>query len=271
MLVAAACTPPLVEDATRGDVPVPGGALEVVEELTVKGRAPKTGYEREVFGSGWLDPEGVGCDTRNLMLQRDLDDVVLRDNSECVVETGTLKDPFSAEVIKFQRGQETSMEVQVDHLVALSDAWQKGAQDWDEDKRILFANDPLNLLAVTGELNQEKGDADAATWLPPNKGFRCSYVARLVAVKAHYGLWVTQAEQDAMRRVLTSCPGEELPPGGFALDGSLPVGGGVFYRNCAHVWDELGRPIRDSEPGYGRHLDRDGDGMGCEHEPGTRD
>jgi len=130
---------------------------------------------------------------------------------DCVVLTGTLADPYTATKISFVRGQDTSNAVQIDHVVALSDAWQKGAQKLDADTRRAFANDPLNLLAVDGPANQAKGDGDAATWLPSNKSYRCQYVARQVAVKAKYSLWVTQAEHDAIARVLKSCPDQSLP------------------------------------------------------------
>jgi hypothetical protein len=114
--------------------------------------------------------------------------------------------------VPFQRGQDTSADVQIDHVVALSDAWQKGAQQLDTDTRERFANDPLNLMATDGSVNQSKGDGDAATWLPPARDFRCAYVARQVAVKAKYQLWATAAERDAIARVLSDCPGQELPP-----------------------------------------------------------
>jgi hypothetical protein len=107
-------------------------------------------------------------------------------------------------------------------VVALSDAWQKGAQQWSASQRREFGNDPLNLLAVDGALNMAKGDGDAATWLPPAKGYRCEYVARQVAVKSKYGAWVTQAEHDAIERVLSSCPGEPAPVGSAAV-ASAPV------------------------------------------------
>jgi Protein of unknown function (DUF1524) len=90
-------------------------------------------------------------------------------------------------------------------VVALSDAWQKGAQRLDEPTRRDFANDPRNLLAVDGPTNQQKSDGDAATWLPPVKSYRCTYVSKQVEVKAAYRLWVTQAEKDAIARVLSSC------------------------------------------------------------------
>lgn len=186
-----------------------GSALDIAQELTVKGRAPRTGYSREAFGTPWKDVDENGCDTRNDILNRDLTDLT-HESDTCVVLTGTLVDPFSGEVIDFQRGQGTSQEVQIDHMVPLSDAWQKGAQQWDDHKRLEFANDPMNLLAVDGPLNGQKGDGDVATWLPPNKSFRCQYVAQIVGVKDVYDVWVTQAEQDAMVKVLSDCPKEPI-------------------------------------------------------------
>jgi hypothetical protein len=101
--------------------------------------------------------------------------------------------------------------VQIDHVVALSDAWQKGAQAIEFSDRVVFANDPLNLLAVDGPANQKKGDSDAASWLPSNRQFRCQYVARQIAVKQKYSLWVTEAEKAAMKRVLNGCGEQRLP------------------------------------------------------------
>jgi hypothetical protein len=192
----------------------PATALAAVALLEVKGRAPKTGYDRDLFGNGWVDVDRNGCDTRNDMLERDLEPQTFKAGTHaCVVLTGVLNDPYSGTTIQFTRGQDTSNDVQIDHVVALSDAWQKGAQQWDEATREAFANDPLNLLAVDGPLNQQKSDGDAATWLPPNKAYRCAYVARQVGVKLTYGLWVTAAERDAMVGILSSCPDEPLPAG----------------------------------------------------------
>jgi len=184
-----------------------GEAIAVLEELEVKGRAPKTDYSREQFGGGWTS-EG-GCDMRNVILNRDLKDVVV--NDECQVVSGVLDDPYTGKTILFQRGSETSDDVQIDHVVALSDAWQKGAQQLSYEKRIELANDPLELFAADGPANQQKGAGDAATWLPENKSFRCQYVARQIAVKKKYNLWVSAAEKDAMVRVLDTCPGQTLP------------------------------------------------------------
>ena len=199
-------------------VPAEGTALEQLETLEVKGRAPKTGYSRDEFGDGWLDPDGNGCDGRNDVLNRDLESVVHAEDG-CKVLTGVLQDPFTGKTIDFTRGAETSMDVQIDHIVALSDAWQKGAQQLSAEERARFANDPVNLLAVDGPANSQKSDADAATWLPPNKDFRCEFVAAQTAVKAKYDLWVTEPEYGAIVDVLSECPGEPA----YTTEGELPL------------------------------------------------
>lgn len=212
----AGTAPTTADSPTSGASPGPSVVLaaEAARQLRVKGRAPRTGYDRDLFGRGWIDVDRNGCDTRNDILARDLIDVTYRAGTDdCVVLSGTLVDPYSGRTIAFVRGNDTSTLVQIDHVVSLSDAWQKGAQAWTETTRIAFANDPLNLLAVDGALNQEKGDGDTATWLPPNRAFRCEYVARQVAVKRAYALWATQAERDAMLRVLRACPGQTVPVG----------------------------------------------------------
>ncbi len=191
-------------------VPAPSGlAIDALERLPVKGRAAKTGYERTEFGEAWLDVDRNGCDTRNDILRRDLRAVQFTEGSDCRVASGTLPEPYTGHTIEFHRGAETSAEVQIDHVVALADAWQKGAQQLTAKQRQSLANDPLNLVAADGPANTEKSASDAASWLPPNKAFRCHYVARQISVKAAYTLWVTQAEKDAMKRVLGSCPGQQ--------------------------------------------------------------
>jgi hypothetical protein len=183
-------------------------AGQVLGTLTIKGRAPKTGYTRDQFGSGWGEIQN--CDLRNYILVRDLRSETV-DPRECIVTSGILVDPYSAKEITFTRGAESSDDVQIDHVVALSDAWQKGAQQLTYDQRVALANDPLELLAVDGGLNQAKGDGDAATWLPPNKAYRCEYVARQIAVKKKYSLWVTRSEYDAMTSILKQCPDQTVP------------------------------------------------------------
>lgn len=203
---STSCTPPASDTV-----------LQVLEEIPVKGRAPRTGYDRSEFGPEWTDNVDVqggrnGCDTRNDVLRRDLDTLVVRPGSNgCVAQTGWLNEPFSNERQWFERGV-TSSGIHIDHLVALSDAWQKGAQQLTPTQRANFANDPLNLWAVDGGLNMQKGDGDAATWLPPHKPIRCDYVAAQVAVKHKYTLWVTAAEKTAIvNLVSSSCPGKQIP------------------------------------------------------------
>ncbi len=187
-------------------------ASSALASLPVKGRAPKTGYTRAQFGQTWADVDRNGCDTRNDMLKRDLTEITFKAKSKnCVVLSGVLLDRYSGETINFTRGNISSMEVQIDHVVALSNAWQTGAFKLTVAQRRAFANDPLNLFAVNGRLNSQKGDGDAATWLPPLKSFRCAYVAQQIAVKAKYSLWVTAPEKVAMVRILASCPEQVLP------------------------------------------------------------
>ncbi|CAB4721350.1 unannotated protein [freshwater metagenome] len=192
---------------------IPQGAVgaapttsDLVASLVVKGRAPKTGYTRAQFGPAWSDVDRNGCDTRNDILKRDLKAIAYKSAGDsCVILSGLLIDPYSGESINFLRGVATSSEVQIDHVVALSNAWQTGAFKLSADTRKAFANDPLNLLAVKGSLNSQKSDGDAATWLPPRKSYRCAYVSRQVAVKVKYGLWITAPEKAAILGVLKSC------------------------------------------------------------------
>lgn len=176
-------------------------ALAELEKVEVKGRAPKTGYSRKQFGDGW--GKIGGCSTREVILARDLTDKKVDD--KCRVQSGELNDPYTGKTIQFQRRPETSQLVQIDHVVALSDAWQKGAQQLTPEQRVQLANDPLNLLAVDGPANQAKGDGDAATWLPENKSFRCQYVARQIAVKRKYHLWVTDTEKQVAEQIIVNC------------------------------------------------------------------
>jgi hypothetical protein len=181
-------------------------ALVQLESIPVKGRAPKTGYARDEFGPAWADTDRNGCDTRNDILARDLANETFKPaTNNCVVITGELADKYTGTTINFTRGQDASSDVQIDHIVALSDAWQKGAQQLSADQRRELANDPLNLMAADGPTNSAKGDKDAATWLPPNKAFRCEYVARQTAVKAKYSLWVTRSEHDSIAGILEGC------------------------------------------------------------------
>lgn len=278
-------------------------ATVVLDTLQVKGRAPKTGYKRTQFGKAWADVDHNGCDTRNDILNRDLSGVKHKlGTHDCVVKSGTLQDPYTGKTITFKRGQKTSTAVQIDHVVALSDAWQKGAQKLSKTTRTELANDPYNLLAVQGRANQQKSDGDAATWLPSNKAFRCEYVARQIGVKHKYSLWVTSSEKAAMNRVLASCPAQTIPdytgvktasqqaqtdtsaqestqsqtqtqedaPSQSQSTAPAPTttqqssGSDVYYKNCTAARAAGAAPIYQGQPGYRAALDRDRDGVACE-------
>jgi hypothetical protein len=282
--------------ATADDSPDPspttrsaaGTALATLETLAVKGRAPMTAYDRDAFGQAWLDTDRNGCDTRNDTLTRHLEDRAYETGTRgCVVSSGLLHDAYTGTAIRFVKGD--GFLVDIDHVVPLGNAWATGAQRWPAKKRAALANDPLNLLPVDAAANRQKGDGDAATWLPPNKGYRCEYVARQVSVKAKYGLWVTPAEAGAISHVLSACPGHLLPrdsgaPTTAPVDvgtprtrpaagqpvtrgtGHSPRGGSasVHFVNCDAARAAGAAPVHVRDAGYGRHLDRDGDGSGCE-------
>lgn len=199
---------PVQDQSTVHEPGATESAIEALGRLAVREAASHDGYARDQFGSGWASVNG--CDTRNLILQRDLAKVAL-DADKCTVQSGVLReDPYTGKTIQFKRGKTTSSAVQIDHVVALSNAWKTGAQDLSKKRRVAFANDSLNLLAVDGPANMQKGDSDAAEWLPRSE-YRCRYVARQIAVKTEYKLWVTKAEHSTMSRVLGICPKQLLP------------------------------------------------------------
>ena len=176
-------------DGKQALVPIvqQSSARSVLALLKIKGRAPKTGYARSQFSDGWANistcSTGGVVDARNYILNRDLTRKTYRSGPGCVVDTGTLHDPYTNRTIHFVKGVVTSLAVQIDHVVALSNAWQTGAAKISSSQRFALFNDPNNLLAVDGPTNGAKSDSDAASWLPPNKAYRCKYVARQIFVK----------------------------------------------------------------------------------------
>jgi hypothetical protein len=256
-------------------------ALAALSLLPVKGRAPMTGYDRDRFGQAWLDADRNGCDTRNDILGEHLQVVTLESNG-CVVAAGSYEDPYTGSRIDYWQGHGALIDI--DHIVSLGNAWTTGAFGWPIKKRAAFANDPLNLLPTDAGANRQKGDGDAATWLPPNTSYRCEYVSRQVAVKAKYDLWVTAPEKAAIQRVLAPCDGQALTSDTWgaatevdhnisdpmdanndqaATDPSRS-GGSVHYDTCDAARAAGAAPVRTGDPGYGTHLDGDGDGIACE-------
>lgn len=191
-----------------------GAAADALNALVVDDSPkPSRAYDRDAFGFRQTDDDGDGCDVREAVLRRDMTHVTFTTPGGCKVQSGTLADPYTGGTIDFTRGAGTSAAVQIDHVVALENAWKSGASAWSTAQRYRFGNDMLNLLAVDGPTNEEKGSASAAYWLPPNKAYRCAYVARQIGVKSRYALTVTSAERRAMQGVLHSCPGQALPQG----------------------------------------------------------
>ncbi len=281
------------EEHEQGEVrAVAGRAAAVLATLVVRAPGAKTGYGREAFGTPWADVDHNGCDTRDDILRRDLGDVRLEPGARaCVVLAGVLADPYTGREIRFERGG--GSEVDVDHVVALGNAWASGAARWPLERRVALANDPLNLLAVEASANRRKQDRDTAHWLPPNPAYHCAYVARQVAVKAKYRLAVTADEREAMATVLRACPEEPLPDGETRIvarreasrskpvdDGprrtrSAPAAearatvkrGGVDpdYGSCKQAKASGAGPyVRGRDPEYAYYRDGDGDGVVCE-------
>ena len=264
--------------ATTGTAPAAG----LLEGLTVRGRGPMTGYSREQYGPAWADVDRNGCDTRTDILRRDLTATRLKPGTGgCLVLDGVLApDPYTGAELAFVRGGRS--EIDIDHVVALGNAWVSGAARLPPDTRAALANDPLNLLAVDATANRQKGAGDAATWLPPHRPYRCAYVSRQVAVKAAYGLSVTPSERDAIARVLAGCGDQAAPtvatptptvePSAPApVPAPVPVpaptsagGAAASYASCREARDAGAAPLRTGDPGYRRGLDRDGDGVACE-------
>lgn len=193
--------PELKTEQTKADSLL---ARDVLENLAVQEKDTSTKYYRKLFYDDW-GTTASGCNTREAILSRDLTEVELKG---CKVQSGVLEDPYTGKTIQFQRGQDTSSAVQIDHVVALSNAWATGAFAFDEDERYKISQDPLNLLAVDGPANQQKSDQDASDWLPSNEAFQCQYVARQISVKYKYRLWVTPREKLKMQEVLANCPEE---------------------------------------------------------------
>ena len=290
--------PPMPEAAERGpDLHTPHTARALLTSLPVREHTSRSGYGREHYGPAWADADRNGCDTREDILRRDLGDVKLKPGTrDCVVVSGTLIDPYTGTRIRFEKGG--ASEVDIDHVVALGNAWVTGAASWPFRKRVALANDPQNLLAAQAAANRAKGDSDAATWLPPDPAAHCVYVARQVAVKAKYGLWITPAEHEAMTTILATCPEEPAPVGDAPTTAPInpPEPGHANaharprqpapevrreptpvpvkektrapdpnYRTCKQVKaNHAGPYVRGRDQEYAYYRDTDGDGVVCE-------
>lgn len=199
---ADAPTPVLVEEVSHEQVATALNQLGSTPLVPARGSVP--GFHRDNFGRGWVDVDRNGCDTRNDVLARDLNPARLRADSTCVVESGVLHDPFTGAILEFVRG--SSNNVDIDHLYPLSRAWDMGAADWPEQRRIEFSNDQdLNLWAVSASANRAKGDRGPGEWLPPNVGARCAYAVAYTGVAHAYGLGLTTEDHAVLNEILDDC------------------------------------------------------------------
>ncbi|WP_167762111.1 HNH endonuclease family protein [Blastococcus sp. CT_GayMR20] len=203
--------------ASVGQADVPTGTLEpaaaatALAGLRVAEKTALDGYERGcgdgeacVFGPAWSDVDRNGCDQRNDVLHRDLTEVQVRDGTQgCVVIAGVLDDPYTGEMVPFEKADAAL--VPIDHVVPLAAAWVQGAAAWAPDQREAFANDLANLIATTRAENSSKGDSTAEEWVPADPAYGCSYATVVVTVKDRYALAVTPAEADALAGLLATC------------------------------------------------------------------
>ncbi|PFX02484.1 hypothetical protein CJ469_02932 [Nocardia farcinica] len=198
---------------TRAQVEDLLGRVRVVAE-----RGRPGGYDRDcgrgggcVFGPAWTDDhagaEGHnGCDTRNDVLAAQLSDVRYREGTrDCVVVAGTLRDPYTGRLLEFRKAD--ARDVQIDHVYPLAAAWDLGAAGWSPEQRVRFANDTVtNLLATAGAVNQAKGDATPAEWLPPARANHCFYAGKYLTVAVRYDLPVTAADNAVLHAIARTCP-----------------------------------------------------------------
>lgn len=191
-----------------------GSALRTLNTLETAPLGPSAGYNRVAdFGPAWPGILGKtgGCDTRNVILERDMTDTTVKPKDRCDIVKGVIFDPYTGRLEQFTRGYKTSGEIQIDHEVALENAYRSGAMKLSYQQRVQLANDPLELVAASGRQNVIKGADNAAGWLPAYQPYDCLYVARQIAVKAKYRLSVTPQEKQAMLKTLDTCPMESLP------------------------------------------------------------
>ncbi|GAB3211758.1 hypothetical protein GCM10027294_35290 [Marinactinospora endophytica] len=186
--------------------PAPGSSAEaeraadLLAAIPTAEPAPRGDYEREEFGHGWIDTDGNGCSTRNDILARDLDQV--RTDEECKVLAGVLDDPYTGDRVEFT--SEDPQQVQIDHVVPLSLAWRMGADEWDRERRIEFANDPDNLVAAYGPANREKSDSGPGEWRP-HADYQCSYAIAYIDVSHRYDLPLAARDHAALADMLGTC------------------------------------------------------------------
>ncbi len=247
-------------------------AMDVLAFVTVENEHDG-GYVRDLFDYP-ADLDGDGCDTRSEVLQVESITAAQVDSFGCTVVQG--------DWISLYDGLTSSNpgEFEIDHVVALKEAWDSGAWGWNGLALVAYANDlsdQRGLRAVSMTTNRSKGDRDPSNWLPPSPAAVCTYIDDWVSVKARWGLSMDQSEYGRIRNLLNGpclgwrmAPLEPLPVSAPSIPSSPPAapsdppGSGVYYQNCTAARAAGAAPIQIGEPGYRTALDRDSDGTACE-------
>ena len=177
--------------------PSAGAAAQQLDELKVAPHRPMRGYSRDRFPH-WSS-QGEGCSTREVVLKRDGEGVVV--DEDCAPVQGRWHSPYDEVTLH------DPSEVDIDHVVPLANAWRSGADEWTDERREAFANDLEHpqLLAVSRSSNRAKGDQSPDQWRPPNGDYWCTYARSWIEVKHAWGLTVTGEERDALREMLATC------------------------------------------------------------------
>ncbi|GAB3547331.1 hypothetical protein J2S53_003020 [Actinopolyspora lacussalsi] len=203
VLVALGCATLTPTEETESSAGPPGApdtarAEEMLADLRTAPEGSMDGYDRDEFPH-WGKAEGENCNVRERVLIRDGENV--RTGSDCYPTSGTWDSPYD------DGSWSDPSDLDIDHMVPLAAAWRSGASDWTQRKRERFANDLSGpqLLAVTDNVNQSKGDDTPDEWLPPDESFHCEYVRSWIGTKHNWDLTVTGAERTTLRGVLDGC------------------------------------------------------------------
>lgn len=196
VIVTPSPSPPVLATTTPPSTELLPVRVEL-DQLRVAPDGPSTGYLRAKFPH-WITISGA-CDTRETVLKRDGANVVT--DAACSAVSGSWYSPYDGDTWY------AASDVDIDHIVPLANAWRTGASSWTTAKRRQFANDLTipQLLAVTDNINQAKGDQSPATWKPPLTGYWCTYAKMWTHVKYRYTLTVTSTEKTALADMLNRC------------------------------------------------------------------
>ena len=241
--------------------------------LLVTAPEDRSGYDRDLFRH-WIDADGDGCDTRREVL---IDEAVVAPTvgGGCSLTGGQWLSAYDGLILT------DASQLQIDHVVALAEAWDSGASAWTPDRRMRFANDldvPWALIAVSGASNQSKSDHDPAEWLPPNPGDLCPFVSAWIAIKVRWQLSVDQLERDALTGLVGDCPGVQMPYEPIPPDAPGAPTPLASATTCSPAYPTVCIPPPPPDLNCGdipyrrftvlspdpHHFDGDHDGIGCE-------